>query len=563
MSQAAAPAQNWGSSAPPTVSPHAWRALVVLLIGMFMALLDTTIVNVALQTIREHVNSNGSVASEDVLSWIISGYALAYGLALIPAGRLGDRFGHKWVFFIGLLFFTAASLACGLAQSDTQLITFRVIQGLAGGTFTPAVAAFIQILFPGRVRGQAFAIMGAVIGVSTALGPIVGGLIIQGFGNTYGWRLVFGVNIPIGIVALILTILFVPSAKKTAQIAAQAPAAGQRLGVDWIGLLLLAGGLVAILVPLIEGQTKGWPLWTFLTLGGGVVLIVLFALYEVWYTKRERGPLVPPHLFSHPAFSGGTILALVYFAAFTSIFFTISLLWQAGLGHTALESGLVSVPFAIGSILGASQSNRLSQRLGRTVLIIGTALVLLGLTAMWIILSNVKATDITNWDLLLPLFFAGLGNGLFIAPNAQFIVATVDNSEAGAASGVIQTMQRVGSAIGIAVIGSVLFGVADLSSIKSEAKKTATKEVAKKVSEYMKSHTFDSAQAAGQAAKTVGAHYGKTIGEAVAKHDLANHFMTAAASAIGVSAIFALVAFGLVFVLPRKLQTWGGPPSAH
>ncbi|HEX4402704.1 MAG TPA: MFS transporter [Galbitalea sp.] len=542
MSESTAPAAAWSQGAPPTASPQAWRALVVLLIGMFMALLDTTIVNVALQTIRENVNANGHVASEDVLSWIISGYALAYGLALIPAGRLGDRFGHKWIFFVGLAVFTLASLACGLAQSDTQLITFRVIQGLAGGTFTPAVAAFIQILFPGRVRGQAFGIMGAVIGVSTALGPIVGGLIIQGFGNTDGWRLVFGVNIPIGIVALILTVVFVPGAKRTAEIAPQAPAVGQRLGVDWIGLLLLAGGLVAILVPLIEGQTKGWPLWTFLTLAGGIVLVVLFALYEVWYTKRGRGPLVPPHLFSHPAFSGGTILALVYFAAFTSIFFTISLLWQAGLGHTALESGLVSVPFAIGSILGSAQSNRLSQRLGRTVLIIGLALVVLGLAAVWVILVNVKAADITNWDLLGPLFVAGLGSGLFIAPNAQFIVATVDSSEAGAASGVIQTMQRVGSAIGIAVIGSVLFGVANLTSI--------TGQVNKLVSAAISSGKISPEQA-------------HTYGSALAKHELATHFMTAAAAAIGVSTLLAIIAFALVFALPRRLQSFGGPPAAH
>jgi EmrB/QacA subfamily drug resistance transporter len=542
MSDSSAPAQAWGSTPTPAVSPQVWRALVVLLIGMFMALLDTTIVNVALQTIRENVNADGHVASEDVLSWIISGYALAYGLALIPAGRLGDRFGHKWIFFVGLAVFTLASLACGLAQSDTQLITFRVIQGLAGGTFTPAVAAFIQILFPGRVRGQAFAIMGAVIGVSTALGPIVGGLIIQGFGNKEGWRLVFGVNIPIGVIALVLTILMVPGAKKTAEIAPQAPAAGQRLGVDWIGLLLLAGGLVAILVPLIEGQDKGWPVWTFLTLAGGVVLIVLFALYEVWYTKRARGPLVPPHLFSHPAFSGGTILALVYFAAFTSIFFTISLLWQAGLGHTALESGLMSVPFAVGSIIGASQSNRFAQRLGRTVLIIGTALVAIGLAIVWVILLSVKAADITNWDLLGPLFVAGVGSGLFIAPNAQFIVATVDASEAGAASGVIQTMQRVGSAIGIAVIGSVLFGVANLTGITAQVKKLVSAAIA---------------------TGKISPEQAKAYGSALGKHELATHFMTAAAAAIGVSTLLAIIAFALVFALPRRLQSFGGPPAAH
>jgi len=320
MSDIDSPVRSRGPEAP-EASPHAWRALAVLLIGMFMALLDTTIVNVALPTIRDNVNGAGNPpAGEDVLSWVISGYALAFGLALIPAGRLGDRFGHKWVFFTGLVLFTVASLACGLAQTDMQLIASRVVQGLAGGIFVPAVTAFIQILFPGRVRGKAFAIMGAVIGVSTALGPIVGGLLIEWFGSTNGWRLVFGVNLPVGIIALALAVVFLPGRKRLLADAGHQSTQRPSGGVDWLGLLLLTGGLVAILVPLIEGQTVNWMPWTFLVLGAGVLLIVLFSMWEIFYSKRGRTPLVPPHLFSHPAFTGGTILALVYFAAFTSIF---------------------------------------------------------------------------------------------------------------------------------------------------------------------------------------------------------------------------------------------------
>jgi EmrB/QacA subfamily drug resistance transporter len=537
MSDSAAAAAAW---APPKPSPHAWRALIVLFIAMFMSLLDTTIVNVALQTIRENVNGAGNPpATEDVLSWIISGYALAFGIALIPAGRLGDRFGHKWVFFTGLALFTAASLACGLAQSDIQLIVFRVVQGLAGGIFVPAVTAYIQILFHGKVRGTAFAIMGAVIGVSSALGPIVGGLIIQGFGTQNGWRLIFGVNLPIGVAALVLAVALIPGRRKLAEITSQGPANARTGGVDWVGLFLITVGLVAILVPLIEGQQKGWPLWTYLSLAAGILLIVLFAAWELFYAKRGRSPLVPPHLFSHPAFSAGTILALVYFAAFTSIFFTISLLWQAGLGHTALESGVVSVPFAVGSILGSAQSNRLAQRLGRNVLVIGTALVVLSLGTVWIILLNTKPADLNGWELMAPLFIGGLGNGLFIAPNAQFIVATVDPSEAGAASGVISTMQRIGAAIGIAVIGSVLFGVANLSSL--------TFEIHAKVAAAMQAGTYASPAAAASA---------------ITKASLATHFTDAAGAAMGVSVIFALVALVLVFTLPRRLsQHWGRKPE--
>jgi len=477
----------------------AWRALGVLLIGMFMSLLDATIVNVALPTIRTSLS-----ASEATLSWIISGYALAFGLALIPAGRLGDRFGHKWVFISGLTLFTAASLACGLAQDGNQLIVARVVQGLAAGIYVPAVTAYIQLLFTGRTRGKAFAIMGAVIGVSSALGPLIGGLLIQAFGNTNGWRLVFVVNLPIGIIAVIAAVILLPKGSESS---------GRSVGVDVLGLLLLSGGLVAVLVPLIEGQDQGWPVWTYLSLVGGVGLIALFGAWEVAVARRGKSPLVPPHLFSHPAFTGGVILALVYFAAFVSIFFTISILWQAGLGHTALESGVVSIPFAVGSIVGASQSGKLAASIGRTVLVIGAGMVAVGLIALWLVLLLVSPGDLTNWDLFLPLLVAGTGSGLFIAPNAQFIIATVDRHEAGAASGVIATMQRVGSAIGIAIIGSVFFGTL---AIPTRGRPTPA--------------------------------------------DLATAFTHSATCALAVSAAFAVISFLLVFALPKHLGP-GGPDS--
>ena len=196
------------------------------------------------------------------------------------------------------------------------------------------------------------------------------------------------------------------------------------------------------------------------------------------------------------------ILALVYFAAFTSIFFTISILWQTGLGNTALASGVVSIPFAIGSIVSSSQSNRLAERLGRRVLLLGAGLVSVGLVSAWLILLTTEAADLTNWKLLVPLFVAGLGNGAFIAPNAQFIVATVDRPDAGAASGVISTMQRIGSAIGIAIIGSVLFGSLTVAGPGPDA--------------------------------------------------LATGFTDAAAHAMGVSAAFAVAAYLLVFALPKR-----------
>ena len=421
--------------------PHRTSALAVLLTGAFMALLDTTIVNVALPSIRTSL-----AASSATLSWIVSGYALAFGLALIPAGRLGDRIGHKWVFIGGLALFTLASAACGLADGDGALIAARAVQGLGGGIFFTPITALIQLMFTERQRGRAFAILGATIGVSTALGPLAGGLILQAFGAEDGWRLVFGVNIPIGLVAMIAAMPLLP-----------ARTLHPNTSTDWPAVVLLSTALVAILFPVIEGQQAGWPWWTYASLTAGLLLLVLFAAWELHVENKGGDPLVPPRLFSHPAFTGGVLLALVYFAAFTSIFFTIALLWQAGLGHSPLQSGLVAMPFAVGSIIGAAQSDTLAARFGRVVLTVGLGLVATGITALWVVLSLVSPPGYTGWQLFVPLLVAGVGSGLFIAPNTDFIVATVRPADAGAASGVIGTTQRVGSATGIAVIGTVLF----------------------------------------------------------------------------------------------------------
>ncbi|OBG93359.1 MFS transporter [Mycobacterium sp. E3298] len=429
-----------------------WFALAVLLVGAFMALLDSTIVNVALPAIRTSLS-----ASNATLSWIVSGYALAFGLALIPAGRVGDRFGHKWVFIAGLSLFTMASLACGLAQGEGGLVCARAVQGLGGGIFFTPITALIQLMFAARKRARALAIMGSTIGFSVALGPLIGGLIIQAFGADPGWRLVFDVNVPLGVLAVVAAAILLPAGTERAASA------------DWVGLILLSAALVALLVPLIQGQQDGWPLWTYASMAGAVALLVVFAQWERHVETNGGNPLVPPRLFSHASFTGGVLLALVYFAAFTSIFFTIALLWQAGLGHTALQSGLVVTPFAIGLVGGASQSDSLAARFGRTVLVVGLGMVAVGITAIWLVLALTPGTAYGGWQLAAPLLIAGLGSGLFIAPNVDFIVATVDAADAGAASGVIGTAQRVGSAIGIAIIGTVLFGTLHVRRAGPEA----------------------------------------------------------------------------------------------
>jgi len=487
------------TNTPAKASRASWLALAVVLAGMFMALIDSTVVNVALPSIRTSLN-----ADESTLSWIVSGYALTFGLALIPAGRLGDRLGHKWVFIVGLILFTIASAYCGVAQNSFDIVVGRLLQGLAAGIYVPAVAAFIQLLFNGRERGKAFAIMGSIIGISSAIGQLAGGLIIQAVGADQGWRWVFYVNLPIGILTAIYAIRLLPSGDAHADNSNR---------MDWLGIVLLSGSLTAILIPLIQGQQDGWPAWIWWTMAAGIGGVVVFALWELYYTKRGGTALVPPRLFHHVSFTFGAILALVYFAAMVSIFFTMSLLWQGGLGHSALESGFLVLPFALATAVFSSQSSKWAAKLGRNVLVIGAALLVVGLAATWLILANVAAADISAWTLLPSLAIAGAGNGIFLAPNVQFIVATVDNSEAGAASGVVQTMQRLGAAIGVAVIGSILF-----SSIK----------------------------------------FGPTTTHA----QVVSGFMEGATNAMLTSTILAVASFALVFSLPRRIQLHGAPPVA-
>lgn len=418
-----------------------WRAVSVVLVGAFMAMLDTTIVTVALPTIHTGLN-----ASPATLEWVVSGYALAYGLFLVPAGRAGDRFGHKPLFLIGLTIFTLASVACGLSQNQGEIITARAIQGMGSGIFYPAISATIQLSFTGASRSKAFGALGATIGGSIALGPVLGGLIIAGAGAGDGWRWVFLVNLFIGAVALPMAARHLPRAQSRV-----------RRQFDPVGLCLLSAALLLLLIPLVEGQQDGWPAWCYACFGGCVVVLALLAWWEVRAERRGDDPLLKPSLLAQSSFSAGAVFAIVYFAGFTSVFFTISILWQQGLGRSALMTGLIAVPFSFGSLVSAAVSDKLSAMMGRMVLVTGCAMVGAGL-ALTALAVHLAAPAPGDWALVGPLLLAGLGSGMVIAPNQDFVLARVPPQEAGTASAILSTAQRVGSAIGIAAIGTVLFG---------------------------------------------------------------------------------------------------------
>ncbi|WP_345744523.1 MFS transporter [Streptomyces sp. ODS28] len=407
----------------------------------FMTLLDTSIVNVALPSMER-----GLQASQADLSWVVSGYALTYGLALVPAGRLGDMWGRREVFLVGLALFTVASAACGLAPGAAWLVIFRLLQGVAAGLVSPQVAGLIQQMFQGAERARAFGMLGSTIGISTAVGPLAGGLLIQAFGTDTGWRWVFYVNIPIGAAALIAALRLLP---------ARPPEQRRREGIDPLGVLLLGAAVVAVMLPLVQEQAwKGQAKWLFLP--AGAVLLAAFWTWQRWQRGRGRSPLVEPRLFALRSFSLGALLSLVYFGGFTTVFFIYTLFLQNGLGHTALQAGLASTPFAAGSALTAAVSGRLVVRFGRRLVVFALIGVAVGLLCTAGAVHLVPGRN-AAWAAALPLLLAGLGSGLVIAPNTTLTLSRVPVELAGAASGVLQTAQRIGTAAGIAAVGAVFF----------------------------------------------------------------------------------------------------------
>ncbi|MEU7314692.1 MFS transporter [Streptomyces sp. NPDC007083] len=428
---------------PYTPDPRRWKALSVCLIVGFMSLLDVSIVNVALPAIEK-----GLAASQSALSWVVSGYALTFGLVLVPAGRVGDALGRRTAFLGGLVLFTAASMACGFAQGAGWLVGSRAVQGVGGGLLMPQISGMIQQLFRGAERGKAFGLLGSTIGLSTAVGPLLGGLLIQIFGAAEGWRWVFFVNLPIGIVAFLLALRLVPHACAERD-------TGHRHSLDPVGVALLGSGVLALMLPLVEErQWQGQGKWLLVPVGA--LLICAFVGWERVYQRRGREPLVDLRLFRDRSYSLGALLGLVYFAGFTTIFFIFTLFLQNGMGYTALQAGLTLTPFAVGSAISSAIGGRFITRVGRPLIAVGLGLVLTGLAGAALAVHEVQNGGV-GWALTGPMLWAGLGSGLVISPNQTLALRSVPVAQGGAAGGVIQTGQRIGSAAGIAAVGAVFF----------------------------------------------------------------------------------------------------------
>jgi EmrB/QacA subfamily drug resistance transporter len=429
-----------------TGHPRRWLILALILVVECMDLLDGTIVNVAAPSIRLDLG-----ASLSALQWIAGGYALAFAVGLVTGGRLGDIFGRRKLFLIGVAGFTAASALCGAASSPELLIAFRLVQGVFAALMIPQGFGILRQVFPPSEIQKAFGMFGPVIGLAAVAGPVIGGALTDGDLFGLGWRAIFLVNVPLGLLAFVGSIRLLPESR-----------AQNRPTLDLGGAALVSLAAALLIYPLIQGREAGWPAWTFIAIGASVVALIAFVLHERRREAAGVSPLVTMSLFRRRAFSAGLATALVFFAGMIGVMLVFSLYLQLGQGFSAIGTGVALIPWCLGVAVGAGLGNAvLGPKLGRRTLHGGIAVMLAG-----ILLLLATATDgASAWVLAGPELLAGIGMGAMLAPLFDFVLAGVDDDEVGSASGVLNAMQQLGGAIGIAVIGTIFFSVAASSGL--------------------------------------------------------------------------------------------------
>jgi EmrB/QacA subfamily drug resistance transporter len=416
-----------------------WVALIVCCSAMFMTLLDVSVTNVALPSIGHDLDAGNAE-----LQWIVSGYTLAFGLVPVLGGKLGDDHGRRVMFQVGVGGFAVTSLLSGLAPSAHVLIAARVLQGLFGGLVNPQVSGLVQQMFRGAERGRAFGVLGTTVGVGTAIGPLVGGALIALGGPTLGWRLVFFVNIPIGIVVILLARRLLPP-----------PTATVHHRLDVLGALVLGSATFCLLFACVQYDARhdarlAWLVVPAAVLGG------LFYRRERRLTDESREPLVDFRLFRRPSYVSGITLALTFFPAMAGLPLVLAIFYQQGLGYTAIESALGVTAYAVGAAVSAPLSGRVVTRIGRPLVVGGAVMFGIGAIGLAVIAPHVPPGHAGRF-LAIPLFVMGCGQGALITPNQTLALMDVDPVMGSAAGGVLQTGQRIGLAIGQAVIGTVFF----------------------------------------------------------------------------------------------------------
>jgi EmrB/QacA subfamily drug resistance transporter len=422
--------------------PRRWLMLPVILIAMFMAGFDIWAVNVAAPSLQRDLH-----VSDAALQLIVGGYAFMYATGMVTGGRLGDLFGYKRLFLIGVVTFALASLACGLAPSAGALVAFRLVQGLTGAVMVPQVVALITASFPARERSRALGWYGATMGLGFVSGQILGGGLIQANVLGLSWRAIFLVNVPVGVLAVIVAGLVVPRAR------------GQRRPrLDPLGAVGVSGGLALALVPLTLGRDEGWPVWTWVSLAAALPVLAVTVAWERRLTRRGGQPVLDLALFRDRAFSAGLLLNFVSIFFFGSFMFVLTLLLQSGLGLSPLHAGIVNLPLALAFIAMTLLGPKVAARLGPRSITVGAGFATLG--AVTLALTAVQAGgQLTGWETAPGTALIGIGQGLMVPSLMSAVLTHVRPERAGAAAGVLTTTQQFAIASGVAVIGAVFYWV--------------------------------------------------------------------------------------------------------
>jgi MFS family permease len=430
-------------SADPIANDKRWRAYWVCVGVAAITIVDLTRVNVALPAIEQALG-----AGSTELQLLVAGFVLTFGLTLVPAGRLGDQGSRKVMFLIGLSLFTLTSLVCALAPTTGVLLVGRLLQGVAAGIQMPQVLGLVQQLFQGAERGAAFGLFGATIGIATAFGPTLGGLAIAIGGPVDGWRGIFWMNVPLALLAIVFAAWLLPG---------RPPGDRARISLDPVGVLLFGVVVVALMWPFLfttgspdDAPARWWTLVAF------VVATVAFIWWERRYAASGRAPLVPLGLFSLRSYRNGTLLSTAYFAATPASFLLTNLFLQQGLGLAAVYAGMVTIGFALTSALTSWIGGRLVNRIGRPLVVLGVALLLVG-QGLLVLVAVGTPPELTPWIMAAVMLIGGTGGGFVIAPNQVLALADVPVVQGGLAGSVGQLGQRIGTAIGTAVALSLFY----------------------------------------------------------------------------------------------------------
>lgn len=415
-----------------------WAGLFVLLLAGFVTLFDLFVVNVAIPSIQRGLGANFAD-----IGLIVAGYELAFGVLLIIGGRLGDRYGRRRLFVIGMAGFTLASACCGLAPGTGYLIGARVLQGLAAALLFPQVYASIRVNFAGDDRRKAFGLLGMTLGLAAIAGQVLGGWLIHVDLFGLSWRNLFLINVPVGLLA-ILTARLIPES-----------AAPQRPQLDGIGVALVSIGLTLLLVPLIEGPTQSWPAWSLWSPGIALIVIAIFGRHQAQRRIAGKSPLVDMRLLAKRHFALGTLLVLLIYSTSSSFFLCFALLVQTGMGLDPFLAGSLFAPCSGGFVLASLTAPRLVSRWGARTLLWGS-LVYTASIALLITQVGMAGAELKPAHLLPALIVLGAGQGYIMTPLLNLVLGVVDEADSGMAAGVVSTVQQVGAALGVAVVG-ILF----------------------------------------------------------------------------------------------------------